>query len=286
MSTSEEQNSPEVESPENSEEEKGPETEAPEAEEVAVDASEPVEPLKLAKDKKGAGATIFLFFIVGFVASLIVGWVVFPKLLYSKKKQPIDFNHALHVAEVEEGCESCHYFREDGSFSGIPTISHCIECHEDVNGEDPEEEKFVREYVQPGKEVPWLIYAKQPPCVFFSHAAHVKAAKMECITCHGPIGESTESRIYEENRLTGYSRDIWGKNISGLFNQNPWDRMKMNDCSDCHMKNLVSDKASEAESSLTRQLREMVSVAFPNVMERKKGSSVQTEKGACFVCHK
>jgi hypothetical protein len=271
MSTSEEQNSPEAE--------------APEDDEMEAEASEPMEPPKLTEDKNGAGATIFLFFIMGFVASLIVGWVVFPKLLYSKKKQPLNYNHALHVAEVEEECESCHYFREDGSFSGVPTISHCIECHEDVNGEDPEEEKFVREYVEAGKEVPWLIYAKQPPCVFFSHAAHVKTAKMECVTCHGPIGESTETRIYEENRLTGYSRDIWGKNISGI-KQHSWERMKMDDCADCHMQNATSEKESGVQQSLTRQLREMVSVVFPNVMEIKKGSSVQTEKDACFVCHK
>ncbi|MGB5619668.1 MAG: hypothetical protein WBM78_22720, partial [Desulfobacterales bacterium] len=41
----------------------------------------------------GSSASITLFFIVGFVASLVVGWVVFPKLLYSQKEQPVAFNH-------------------------------------------------------------------------------------------------------------------------------------------------------------------------------------------------
>ena len=268
-----------------SEEQHNSEAEAPEAEETTIEASESMMPLEPTKEKNGAGATIFLFFILGFVASLIVGWVVFPKLLYSKKKQPLNFNHALHVAEVDEECESCHYFREDGSFSGVPTISLCIECHEDVNGEDPEEEKFVREYVETGREVPWLIYAKQPACVFFSHAAHVKTARMECVTCHGPIGESTEVRIYEENRITGYSRDIWGNHISGI-KQYSWERMKMDECADCHMQKAVSEKESGVQQSLTRQLREIVSVAFPKAMELNKGSSVQTQKDACFVCHK
>jgi hypothetical protein len=53
----------------------------------------------------GAGGPIILFFILGLIASLIVGWVIFPKLLYSQKKQPVDFNHALHNEEVEDGCE-------------------------------------------------------------------------------------------------------------------------------------------------------------------------------------
>ena len=35
------------------------------------------------------------------------------------------------------------------------------------------------------------------------------------------IGESESLKIYEENRITGYSRDIWGKSIGG-FKKNTW----------------------------------------------------------------
>ena len=242
-------------------------------------------PMPEKKSKEGVGGTILLFFVLGFVASLIVGWVIYPKILYSQKKQPVKYNHALHVELVEEGCESCHYFREDGSFSGVPKLAECIECHQEVNGISAEEEKFVNQYVATGQEVPWLIYSKQPACVFFSHAAHVKTAKMDCASCHGPVGESEEPRIYEENRLTGYSRDIWGRNIAGI-KKNSWDRMKMNDCADCHARtaSLVTD--TSLQGSITRQLREMAAVVFPSATVIAKGSSVQTEKDACFVCHK
>jgi hypothetical protein len=206
------------------------------------------------ENENGAGGTITLFFILGLVASMVLGWVIFPQLLYSKKKQPIDFNHALHNELVEEGCESCHFFREDGTYSGVPKLAQCIDCHEEVNGEDPEEEKFVTQYVAKGREVPWLVYARQPDCVFFSHVAHVKMGQMECVTCHGNIGESESLKVYEANRITGYSRDIWGKNIAGI-KWNSWDRMKMDDCSECHQKDNVNQ------------------------------ASVQTEKGGCFVCH-
>jgi hypothetical protein len=203
----------------------------------------------------GAGGPIILFFILGLVASLIVGWVLFPQLLYSQKKQPVDFNHALHNQEIEEGCENCHFFREDGTFSGVPKLAQCVECHEEVNGEDPEEEKFVSEYVARQREVPWLIYSRQPQNVFFSHVAHVKMARMECVTCHGDIGDSESLEVYEENRISGYSRSIWGKSIIG-FKRNSWDRMKMDDCSECHVKENVNQ------------------------------NSVQTHRGGCFVCHK
>lgn len=196
-----------------------------------------------------------LFFILGLAVSLIVGWVLFPMALYSKQHQPVDFNHELHMEEVDDGCQSCHYFREDGTFSGIPKLESCLSCHEELLGESENEEIFYNEYVVKQREVPWLVYSKQPDCVFFSHAAHVVMGKMDCATCHGHIGESDHSRVYEENRISRYSRDIWGKNIGG-FKMHTYDRMKMDDCAECHVANNVAQ------------------------------SSVQTTKGACFVCHK
>jgi hypothetical protein len=62
--------------------------------------------------------------------------------------------------------------------------------------------------------------------------------------------------------------------------------MKMNDCANCHAKeeSLIVD--TEIQGSLGRQLREMASVVFPNATTSDMGSSVQTGKDACFVCHK
>jgi len=205
--------------------------------------------------ESGAAASITLFFFIGLAASLVLGWVVFPQLLYSQKEQPIKFNHAMHNELVDNGCESCHFFREDGSYSGVPKLAQCIDCHEEVQGESAEEEKFVTQYVQQEREVPWLVYSRQPPCVFFSHAAHVKMGQMDCVTCHGPVGESETLKTYEANRITGISRDIWGSNIAG-FKKNSWDRMKMDDCSECHLRENVNQ------------------------------NSVQTHKDGCFVCHK
>mgnify|MGYP003960367939 CR=1 FL=1 len=236
------------------------------------------------QEEKPAGPVI-LFFIVGLVASLIVGWVVFPKLLYSKKKQPINFNHALHVEEVDNGCDSCHSFREDGTFSGIPKIASCKGCHEEVLGTNEEEALFVDEYIAKNREVDWLVYSKQPACVFFSHVAHVKMGNIKCVTCHGPIGESTESRIYEENRITGYSRDIWGKNIGG-FKKNTWDRMKMDDCADCHAEKREGVLRTELENPVQSLLSETVSMIFPKKVKKTRGTSVQTERDGCLVCHK
>jgi hypothetical protein len=207
-------------------------------------------------DAPKKGPYILLFFIIGIALSMVVGWGVFPKVLYSQKSQPFDFNHKLHVELVGDSCQSCHFFRDDGSFSGVPRLAQCLACHEEMQGRSPDETMFVEQYVAKGREVPWRVNARQPDCVFFSHAAHVYGAKMECTNCHGAIGESESLKPYEENRLTGYSRDIWGRSIAG-FKQNTWDRMKMDDCAQCHQE------AADIHDS-----------------------SVQTGRDACFVCHK
>ena len=230
------------------------------ANEVSVEShdTEPIAPAPGDDDaasSESAGGPIILFFLLGFAASLIVGWVVFPQLLYSQKQQPVQFNHALHNEEVDDGCESCHFFREDGTYSGVPKLAQCIDCHEEVLGESPEEKKFVEEYVAKDREVPWLIYSRQPDCVFFSHVAHVKVAQMDCATCHGDIGQSESLKPYQENRISTYSIDIWGKSMAGLT-RDPAKRMKMDVCADCHRRENVNQ------------------------------GSVQTHRGGCFVCHK
>lgn len=203
-----------------------------------------------------------IYFVTGLFAALIIGWFVFPALLYSKQVQPMNFNHALHmtpeiVSEIKgdtetERCQYCHSFRNDGTFTGIPEINVCSECHKDDDfplGESEEEEFLIKEYVAKKREIPWFSYSRQPDCVYFSHVAHIEMGKIECMTCHGDRGKNQVIPAYEKNRISGYSRNIWGKNIAGLKN-NTWDSMKMDDCAKCH---------------------------------KEKGHE---ENNACFTCHK
>ncbi|MBN1102579.1 MAG: cytochrome C [Deltaproteobacteria bacterium] len=187
-----------------------------------------------------------VYFLAGFIPALAVGWILFPMALYSKQPQPLNFSHAVHINPdigisgdtEQERCLYCHAFREDGTFSGIPKLETCMECHEDPEspyGEDPEEQKFLKAYVAEEKEVPWLSYYRQPDCVYFSHIAHVKMGNLDCRTCHGDHGKSENLPPFQQNRLTKYSRNIWGMNIAG-YKSNPWDRMKMDDCAECHSK--------------------------------------------------
>jgi hypothetical protein len=184
-----------------------------------------------------------VYFLAGFGIMVVLGWWVFPRVLYSQKAQPFNFAHAKHGEKLDLTCESCHAFRPDGSFQGIPNMESCGECHnpDALQGKDPQEAIFVEAYLKKGKQVPWLIYSKQPPCVYFSHAPHVKLAAIECKTCHGPNKDQEQILpLYKENRLSGYSINIWGRRISG-WKTNSWDRMKMDDCADCHARHGASN---------------------------------------------
>ena len=162
-----------------------------------------------------------VFFLSGLVGALIFGWVVFPNLLYSKKNQPVNFSHVAHGSE---DCESCHSLRADGTYSGIPRLSRCRECHESAQGNSEAEARFISDYVEKNREVPWKVYVWQPDNVYFSHAAH-KGQGMECTRCHRDVSKEEKLPPYRQNLITGYSIST----------------MKMVECEKCHARNGTSN---------------------------------------------
>ena len=190
-------------------------------------------------------------FLVGIVAALAFGWGVYPDLFFSKKEQPLMFSHNVHVETAGMSCFDCHSFREDGTFTGLPTVETCAPCHQEIVTAEPDEKStpeeraayaaekvLVEEYVQPGKELPWKLHQTQPDNVFFSHATHYKACftchltmkggkkdlgtpddpRKLCMTCHPSLDELNKNPAVAENSMTGYSRTT----------------MKMWECEQCH----------------------------------------------------
>jgi hypothetical protein len=173
-------------------------------------------------------------YLAGAAAALVGGWVAFPSVLYQTVNQPLQFSHAIHAGEKTGlACKDCHPISADGRFAGVPGIETCTPCHQEAQGNSPDEKRLVEEYVTKGREIAWLVYARQPENVSFSHAQHVSLAGLPCERCHGPHGTSTRLRPFERNRVSGYSRDIWGRQLSRL-GRAAWEGMKMDDCSACH----------------------------------------------------
>jgi len=176
-----------------------------------------------------------VFFLLGAGVMFGAGWVGFPKMLYVSRQQPLQFNHKVHAEKAGMECVGCHELRADGSFSGIPGIAGCAGCHPEPQGPTQAEKQLVKDYVTPNREIPWLVYSRQPINARFSHARHVTAGKMKCEECHGEHGKSTTLAPYEENRVSGYSRKIWGSRMVRV-GLKPGDGMKMSDCESCHEK--------------------------------------------------
>jgi hypothetical protein len=160
-------------------------------------------------------------FLAGLAIALAAGWLAFPRVIYRSRPQPVDFSHKIHADKAGAKCDDCHSFRDDGSFAGLPTVDKCAGCHAAPMGTSAAEKNFIDQYVTPNREPQWSSYAGQPENVSFSHAAHVKRAKMACETCHGNTGTSGTLRPYRVDRISGYSRDVF-------------QGMKMSDCVACH----------------------------------------------------
>jgi hypothetical protein len=160
-----------------------------------------------------------LFFVASLLAALAFGWAAFPRLLFARSEQPLRFSHRTHASEKTGfGCADCHPIGEDGRFAGIPGLDNCAACHGEPQGTSPEEKRLVEEYVRPGREIPWLVYSRQPENARFTHAVHVARGKIACERCHGEHGTSDALPVHETNRITGYSRAL----------------TKMSECEACH----------------------------------------------------
>ena len=171
---------------------------------------------------------LLIGFVIGLIASVILGWLIWQPMLYAKKIQPFNFSHLAHTEEAGMSCDECHWYDDNGRFSGTPKAEHCLMCHtwSDRQNEDNEAEtafleEFVTEDDELKKPLEWYSYSKQPDCVYFSHIAHVEMGGIGCEECHGDHGQTAELRPFYQNRITRYSRDVYME-------------MKMNDCADCH----------------------------------------------------
>lgn len=180
-------------------------------------------------------------FLLGAAAVIALGWVVFPYIIYKPINQPIQFSHFTHTADdIGLKCEGCHTFDQDGRFNGIPSIEKCRSCHAKPMGVSRDEDLLVNNYVQTGHEIPWIIYSKQPQNVFFSHATHVKLGKLDCQVCHFGQAYSQNLRPAYVSRISGYSLDIFGKDLLNLPST-PSLGMRMDDCSNCHHERGVQE---------------------------------------------
>ncbi len=104
--------------------------------------------------------------------------------------QPIKFSHKVHAGQNKIDCQYCHSTATYSKSAGLPSANLCMNCHKVVTAGMRsgkfEISKIYRAEAS-GKPIEWIRVHKLPDHVFFSHAQHVGAGKVECQTCHGPV---------------------------------------------------------------------------------------------------
>lgn len=135
-------------------------------------------------DLASAGLGFGLTFVLGTLALTAFGRPAPPAA-----EQPVAFNHRIHVEDLGLECSDCHPYVETETFSGVPDAETCMLCHEEAQGEGPEEQKLLA-LLSEGRPLEWQPLFRQPSHVFYSHRRHAAVADLECETCHGAIGTS------------------------------------------------------------------------------------------------
>ena len=145
-----------------------------------------------------------VFVILGLV--LAFGYYGTPKTqrVGYQPDQPIQYDHALHAAQLEMDCRYCHSAVDKSPSAGIPTADTCWGCHQHAQKENPKLEPLRRAMDKTyekydGKPIEWVRVHKAPDYVYFDHSAHVNRG-VSCKSCHGQVNEM--QKVYQAESLS------------------------------------------------------------------------------------
>jgi len=105
-------------------------------------------------------------------------------------KQPVAYQHSVHVGKLGMDCRYCHYTVEDGAKAAIPQTDVCMNCHTKVRADSP---KILplKESSATGMPIEWVRIHDLPDYVYFNHSAHVTRG-IGCVSCHGRVDKMDE----------------------------------------------------------------------------------------------
>ena len=127
--------------------------------------------------------------ILGGLATLAVWYYFTPK--YSRvgyqPVQPVHFQHDIHVGQLGLDCRYCHSYVEVSGHSNVPTTQTCMNCHSQVQKNNPKLQP-VRDSYATGVPIQWVKIHNVPDYAYFNHSAHVNRG-VSCVSCHGKVNE-------------------------------------------------------------------------------------------------
>jgi len=154
---------------------------------------------------KGTNQTVLqaglVLSIVGGLVTMAVWYYFTPK--YSRvgyqPVQPVAFQHDLHVKQLGLDCRYCHSYVEVSSHSNVPTTQTCMNCHRDIQKDNPKL-KPIRDSWATGQPVAWVKIHNVPDYAYFNHSAHVNRG-VSCVSCHGQVNEMDVTFQHESQSM-------------------------------------------------------------------------------------
>lgn len=137
---------------------------------------------------------LVLFPAFGLVGGVLFVAVAAPRFLAAQHypatpKQPLRFDHRVHVEVAGLDCAFCHRTANQGVTAGYPDVEQCMFCHVVVaGGQQGPEIEAVRQAWLDQRPIDWERLHHVPDHSRFPHEAHVQAG-VPCATCHGQVGQ-------------------------------------------------------------------------------------------------
>ncbi len=153
--------------------------------------------------------TLVLFLIGGYY--ITQGAIGLGRQQKYEPRQPIFFSHKVHPGINQINCQYCHIGVYQGKQATVPSVNICMNCHmaineykgekivdgngNEINGTAEIQKLYKYAGYEPGKPwdaskakpIEWVRIHNLPDHVFFSHAQHVNAGRVQCQTCHGNV---------------------------------------------------------------------------------------------------
>jgi mono/diheme cytochrome c family protein len=184
------------------------------------------EPVPFYRNKIYIGLLAILLFVAGGFL-MAKGAINLGRQQDYKPTQPIYYSHKVHAGINQISCLYCHGNAWESKHASIPSLNVCMNCHKSIStyekgpklyDEDGKEINgtaeiqklyeyagFTAGQTQPwdpskAKPVEWVKIHNLPDHVYFNHAQHVNAGKVQCQTCHGPIQDM--DKVYQFSELS------------------------------------------------------------------------------------
>jgi hypothetical protein len=170
-------------------------------------------PIPFFRNKTNIALIAIVFFVIGgyLVAKGAIG---LGRQKNYQPEQPIYYSHKVHAGINQINCLYCHGNAWESKHAAIPSTNVCMNCHKAINAY----EKGPKLYNEEGKEIngtaeiaklykyagfdpknpnqwdpskakpiEWTKIHNLPDHVYFNHAQHIRAGKVQCQSCHGEI---------------------------------------------------------------------------------------------------